>query len=246
MTLTQIKASVDIVEIAQELGLHLDKNGKCLCPFHKEKTASLQFSRKKQIATCFSSNCSIGTMDVIELVKKFYSWELPETLKWLASKTNGYGIVDLSTPKSVSKDYQTIFTTLKEKLPKSSKTREYLKKRHIDYKRVEAGFNTGKDHNELKYCIVFPLKDCHGQTVSLYGRSIYDNAKSKHYYTTNRKGLYPSYPDPQTKTLIITESIIDTVTLQQHLPDFNLSSEAQLLTAYGTNGITSEHTGAVS
>ncbi|UZO80656.1 CHC2 zinc finger domain-containing protein [Aquimarina sp. ERC-38] len=243
MDIAQIKANVDIINIATELGLQLDKSKKCLCPFHKEKTPSLQFSREKQIATCFSANCDAGSMDVIDLVKKFYSWELPQALKWLESKASGsnYSIVDLSMPKSIKQDYPEIFDNLKNKLGKSSKAREYLKGRHIDYKKVEAGFNTGKDHHELKYCIVFPLKNKNGEITSLYGRSIYNNAKSKHYYTTNRKGLYPNYPNPETKTLIITESIIDTVTLQQCLPDFFDSKENQVLTAYGTNGITSEH-----
>ena len=192
MILTDLKNKVDIIDIAKELGLQLDKNGKCLCPFHKDKKPSLQFSRQKQIATCFSGNCSAGTMDVIELVKKFYSWELPQAVDWLKTKTNNYSVVD--TTKSTKEDYQTIYATLQPKLSQSSKAREYLKTRHLDYKKLAAGFNTGKEYDKLKYCIVFPLKDKNNQVVSLYGRSIYDNAKCKHYYTTNRKGLYPSYP----------------------------------------------------
>ncbi len=241
MTLTQLKNTVDIVHIAQELGLHPDKNGKCICPFHKDKKPSLQFSQKKQIATCFSGNCSAGTMDVIDLVKKFYSWELPEAVKWLESRAGNYSIVD-TTKNTKLEDYQSIYKTLQPKLSQSSKARDYLKNRNLDYKKLDAGFNTGKEYDKLKYCIVFPLKNCHGQTVSLYGRSIYDNAKCKHYYTANRKGLYPNYPDQNTKQLIITESIIDTVTLQQ---SFNLSPETAILAGYGTNGITPEHFKAI-
>ncbi|OED37057.1 hypothetical protein AB832_05295 [Flavobacteriaceae bacterium (ex Bugula neritina AB1)] len=243
MTLTDLKTRLDIIEIAQELGLQLDKNGKCLCPFHRDKKPSLQFSKQKQIATCFSGNCSAGTMDVIELVKKFYSWELPMAVDWLKSKTTNYSITE--TTKQSNEDYEAIYKGLEPKIGKSSKARDYLASRHIDHKKLAAGFNTGKDWSKLKYCIVFPLKDKNGRIVSLYGRSIYDNAKAKHYYTTNRKGLYPKYPDTNTKQLIITESIIDTVTLQQHFysrENGNLS----ILTAYGTNGLTPEHTEAVS
>jgi len=240
MTLTQLKNTVDIVHIAQELGLHPDKNGKCLCPFHKDKKPSLQFSQKKQIATCFSGNCSVGTMDVIDLVKKFYSWELPQAVKWLEQRTGNYSITD--TTKLVKEDYETIYKTLQPKLSQSSKARDYLKNRHLDYKKLDAGFNTGKEYDKLKYCIVFPLKNKNSQVISLYGRSIYDNAKCKHYYTANRKGLYPNYPDQNTKQLIITESIIDTVTLQQ---SFNLSPETAILAGYGTNGITPEHFKAI-
>lgn len=243
MTLTQLKNSVDIIEIAKELGLHLDKNGKCLCPFHRDKKPSLQFSQKKQIATCFSGNCSAGTMDVIELVKKFYSWELPMAVDWLKSRasTGNYSITDINT-KPVQEDYQTLYATLQPKLSQSSKAREYVKSRHLDYKKLGAGFNTGKEYDKLKYCIIFPLKNKNNQVVSLYGRSIYDNSKCKHYYTTNRKGLYPQYPSVTTRHLIITESIIDAATLQQH---FLFSKDTSVLAAYGTNGLTSEHFKAI-
>ncbi len=260
MTLSDLKNNVDIIDIAQELGLQPDKNGKCICPFHKDKKPSLQFSRQKQIATCFSGNCSAGTMDVIELVKKFYSWELPEAVKWLQSKTGNYSITDDATKNLNQEDHQEIYESLHPKLSQSSKAREYLKSRHLDYKKLAAGFNTGAAYDKLKYCIVFPLKDKNNQVVSLYGRSIYDNAKCKHYYTTNRKGLYPNYPSREARQLIITESIIDAATLQQHLPmlsqgqaGFNLSPETtipvlsgvEVLAAYGTNGLTPEHFKAI-
>ncbi|MHA7060262.1 CHC2 zinc finger domain-containing protein [Aquimarina sp. M1] len=246
MTLTDLKNKSDIIEIAKELGLQPDKNGKCICPFHKDKKPSLQFSKQKQIATCFSGNCSAGTMDVIELVKKFYSWELPETIKWLQSKTRSVAPTGKNySIEDTTEDYQKIYATLQPKLSQSSKAREYFKNRHLDYKKLDAGFNTSKEYEKLKYCIVFPLKNKNNEVVSLYGRSIYDNAKCKHYYTTNRKGLYPNYPESTAKQLIITESIIDAATLNQHFhsrEDGNLA----ILAAYGTNGLTPEHTEAVS
>jgi hypothetical protein len=175
-------------------------------------------------------------MDVIELVKKFYSWELPEAVKWLEPKANGYSIVDAT--KENPEDYGVIYKKLHPKLSQSSKARDYLKSRHLDYKKLAAGFNTGKEYDKLKYCIVFPLKNKNNEIVSLYGRSVYDNSKCKHYYTADRKGLYPCYPSQNTKQLIVAESIIDTVTLQQY---FNLSPETAILAAYGTNGLTPEH-----
>jgi len=40
-----------------------------------------------------------------------------------------------------------------------------------------------------KDCIIFPIKDKAGNIVSLYGRSITNNDKSKHYYLKDRQGL---------------------------------------------------------
>ncbi len=93
-----------------------------------------------------------------------------------------------------------------------------------------------------KDCVIFPLKNKQNQIVSLYGRSIIDNKNSKHYYTANRTGLYPVYPKQETTRLILTEAIIDTATLLQ-IPE--ITAEYELLSCYGTNGLTSEHLQAI-
>ena len=87
MDIQAIKGKVNIFQIAEELGITIDKNTKrACCPFHNDKTPSLQFSESKQIATCFSSKCTAGTMDVIELVKRKNNWDLPQTLTFLNEK----------------------------------------------------------------------------------------------------------------------------------------------------------------
>lgn len=93
------------------------------------------------------------------------------------------------------------------------------------------------------YCIVFPLKDAEGRIVSLYGRSTINDDKQKHYYLKDRTGLYPGYPAANTKTLILTEAIIDAATLLQH-KDVTLS-EVEVLSCFGTNGLTNEHQQAI-
>ncbi len=93
-----------------------------------------------------------------------------------------------------------------------------------------------------KDCIIFPLKNKKNQVVSIYGRSIHDNNNAKHYYLKDRTGLYPNYPNPNTSKLILTEAIIDAATLYQ-LPE--ISKEYEILSLYGTNGLTDEHTEAI-
>lgn len=90
--------------------------------------------------------------------------------------------------------------------------------------------------------IVFPLKNKANEIVSLYFRSIIDNNQSKHYYLKNRSGLYPNYPNPNTKKLILTESIIDAASLLQIK---EIADNYSLLTCYGTNGLTEEHQQAI-
>ncbi|MBW6480870.1 MAG: toprim domain-containing protein, partial [Bacteroidales bacterium] len=93
-----------------------------------------------------------------------------------------------------------------------------------------------------KDCVMFPLKNKQSQIVSLYGRSITDNKNAKHYYTANRTGLYPGHPNPNTEKLILTEAIIDAATLLQ-IPE--ITAEYELLSCYGTNGLTEEHLEAI-
>ena len=104
-----------------------------------------------------------------------------------------------------------------------------------------------------KECIIFPLKDKSGNIISLYGRGIQENANGtgKHFYLKDRQGLYPGYPKPlpdcvmqagETTKLILTEAIIDTATLLQ-LPE--ITANYEILSCYGTNGLTSEHLQAI-
>jgi DNA primase catalytic core len=93
-----------------------------------------------------------------------------------------------------------------------------------------------------KDCVIFPLKNKQNQIVSLYGRSIIDNKNAKHYYTVNRTGLYPGYPKQESTKLILTEAIIDTATLLQ-IPE--ITAEYEILSCYGTNGLTEEHKQAI-
>ena len=121
----------------------------------------------------------------------------------------------------------------------SSTARKYAESRNLDWKLLQIGYNAFKSSRfeYLRDCITFGLRDQTNQIVSMYGRSIRDNNKAKHYYTTNRTGLYPKYPGQETKKLILTESIIDAATL---LSIAAIKSKYEVLALYGTNGLTAE------
>jgi len=49
MEITQIKSSLEITQVAAQLGISINPRTKrALCPFHPDKTPSLQFSKEKQ------------------------------------------------------------------------------------------------------------------------------------------------------------------------------------------------------
>jgi DNA primase len=85
--------------------------------------------------------------------------------------------------------------------------------------------------------ILFPLKNKEGQIVSFYFRNILPAVAHRHFYLKNRQGLYPNYPNPDTKKLVLTEAIIDTASLLQI---DEIKENYTLLTCYGTNGLNEE------
>src|SRR5690554_278162 len=244
MNIPSLKSKLDILQIGAALGIKIDKHGKAHCPFHNDKTPSFQFSKEKQIVTCFSSNCSAGTMDVVELVKKCKSLELPKALDWLQERTNGIMRENLTQPQNTDKvNYQSDFQQMQSSFVASSTARKYAEIRNLDWKSLEIGYNAFKSSrfNYLRGCITFPLKNEKGDIVSLYGRSVRSTG-GNHFYSKNRSGLYPGYPKRETKKLILTESVIDTATL---LNIKEITESYALLSLYGTNGLTAEHIHAI-
>ena len=93
-----------------------------------------------------------------------------------------------------------------------------------------------------KWSVVFALKNKENKVVSLYFRSTLDKENAKHFYLKNRAGLYPNYPKPTTKKLILTESIIDCASLLQI---DEVIKHYSVLACYGTNGMNEEIQNAI-
>ena len=282
MEITELKQRLNITEVAQALNIEIGKNQKALCPFHNDTVPSLQFSREKNICTCFSSNCAAGTMDIISLTEKRLNVNTHEALKWLTKLTgkipgNGKNQqIKTEPPETLSRIavLTKAFNYFKQaSKSRSEQLRDYLQSRKLDPLKIEIGYNSGQLHHRksehliksyakynlllpgkspsktglsftpwAKHCIIFALRDKNGKIVSLYGRSISNNGSMRHYYLKDRQGLYPKYPNPETKKLILTESIIDASTLLQ-LPE--ITKEHEILSLFGTNGLTDEHKQAI-
>ena len=244
MKIADLKPQLDILETAQVLNIQIDpKTKRAHCPFHTDKNPSLQFSKEKQIATCFSSNCSAGTMDVISLTEKKLNLSTHEAINYLKTRL---GEIQPVKPVQAQEapNYQANFDQMQSSFLSSSTARTYAENRNLDRNQLAIGYNAFKSpkFTYLRGCITFGLRNENGEVVSLYGRSIKDNDKARHYYTANRKGLYPSYPSREARHLIITESIIDAATL---LSLKEITQDYELLALYGTNGLTTEHVHAI-
>lgn len=251
MEIKQIKEQLNIETVLNEYGIAINKNKHCKCPFHKDDKPSLRIYSETNTYTCFGCD---KTGDVIQFIQDFEKCTKHKALK---KATALIGTEEIKPTKATTEtqeiNYSELFPKFKQSLHRSKKAIAYLEERGIYDVKLEQGFNTstglstgnGTQFKQLKNCIIYPLKDQGNNIVSLYGRNI---AKAgTHYYTANRKGLYPNYPTAETKTLILTESVIDSATLLKYTNyQTPALSQVEVLALYGTNGLTEEHTKAVS
>ncbi len=239
MEIQDIKQRLSILQVLDHYGLKPNRNKMINCPFHDDKTPSMQVYPETNTVFCFSGNCKMNgkAMDTIEFIQQKEGITKHEAIKKAESLLNGSTTTTKPTIKPMiqPENLNEIFIKLKQSLYSSSKARAYAENRNIYNAKLEAGYNNGTHYKHLKNCIIFPLKDKQNNIVSLYGRNIESKSHDdRHFYTANRKGLYPNYPSAETETLIIAESIIDSATLQ-------LYTTYTSLALYGTNVLNEEH-----
>ena len=252
MEITEIKSKLSLEGVLTHYSLTPDRNNRLCCPWHKDKTPSLQIYPNTNTWTCFSSNCDAGSGDQIDFIMKYERMSKHEAIM-KAKSILGY--------ESPSKEYgrQAILTKYYQgslhSMQRSKKGKVYAESRSLDAEKLHMGFcgyDVGKSWNEelqksadklglfkIKNCVVFPTKDKSNQIVSIYGRSVSSNPKVRHFYLSGGfKGLYPSYPKVATRRLVLTESIVDAATIVQYTDEI-------VLALYGTNGFTAEHEQAI-
>ncbi len=117
--------------------------------------------------------------------------------------------------------------TLLEILPEDDQVIEALKR---------IGILNEKGHEMFYNCVVFPLLSEGGDVVSLYGRRIAEEPGSaRHLYLPGpRFGLVNRQAAKRSETLILTESIIDALTLYDR-------GFKNVMPIYGVNGLLEEH-----
>ncbi|ALO13927.1 DNA primase [Salinivirga cyanobacteriivorans] len=249
MQIPDIKKQLPIMSVLAHYGIKPDKNDHIKCPFHKDDKPSCKIYTETNTYNCFGCG---KTGDVIQFIQDKENCSKHEALKKAAElageQTNNTDVMGIASKRAAeAENFAELFNRQKEGLPRSPKAQEYLRNRCLEQLQ-EVGYNSGVNWKKLKQCITFPLKDKNGNIVSLYGRRIAESNGhnvefGKHYYTENRKGLYPGYPDTNTETLIITEAIIDAASLLQCTDTLQSVS---VLAAYGTNGLTAEHKAAIA
>jgi DNA primase len=276
MEIQDIKQNLTLATILNHYSLQPNKNNMLLCPFHEDKTASLQVNPTQNKYKCHACD---KKGDVIQFVQDYEKLTKREAIlkcvTMIGQVITNVPNIAKQEPVTITEDksifLEKMFQSFRKGIFNSPPAKEYCKQRNLDLEKLSIGFNGGQFHHGtrrdetlINNClvvgllldrniisktgekafnvfgnksIVFPLKNKENQIVSLYFRSTINEKEAKHFYLKNRSGLYPNYPNPTTKKLILTESIIDCASLLQIT---EIAENYSLLACYGTNGLNEE------
>jgi len=161
---SQIREKIDLVALISEFITlkKMGRNFKANCPFHSEKTPSFVVSPERQIWHCFG--CGKGG-DVYTFLMEYERLEFPEALRLLAKRA-GIELISTSRDSTLSSKKERLYqinSFAKEyyhyvltKLPVGKRAMEYLEKRGITQRIIEAfrlGFSPNTENSLVKYLI---------------------------------------------------------------------------------------------
>jgi DNA primase catalytic core len=157
MEIPEIKSQLTIVQVLTHYNLKPDKNNRLHCPFHPDKTPSLQVYPKTNTWTCFSSNCNAGSGDQIDFIMKKEGITKHEAILkardfiGLPVQAKSKPIVKPKQPELSTEQRNEILTEafkhfVRGMSSRSEKAIQYLKNRNLDYKKLSIGYDAGTLH----------------------------------------------------------------------------------------------------
>ncbi|RZK22301.1 MAG: toprim domain-containing protein, partial [Flavobacterium sp.] len=149
MEIKAIKEKLSLAEVLQHYSLKPDKNHRLNCPFHNDKTPSLQIYYKTQTAYCFSSNCSTHgkSLDVIDIIMHMEKSTKHEAIKKAESLITGNAQEVSINRENREAVLNKMFTYFKNAVHNSKPAQEYIQTRNLDATRIEIGYNTAQFHH---------------------------------------------------------------------------------------------------
>ncbi|MBU1342370.1 MAG: toprim domain-containing protein [Proteobacteria bacterium] len=185
-------------------------------------TSSLTAKSAVKKKTDAKPDLTPGHIKLFNRVIEFYHTAFAEDTR-AKEYLNKRGITD----NRVFADYKTGFAngTLLKVLPEDKKIIRQLK---------EIGILNDRGKELFYNCVTFPVFDFKGNPCGMYGRRI-DNKGASHLYLPGiRKGVFNWQTVKTHKNIILTESIIDSLTLIN-------TGIKNTIPCYGVNGFTDDH-----
>ncbi len=161
MEISEIKSKLTLSAVLSYYQLKPDKNLRLNCPFHEDKTPSLQVYYKTHTAYCFSSRCKTHgkSLDVIDFILHKESCTKAEAIVKAQGLINPLnpnpkkgdltGSQSRPVPINISREMilQNMFTYFKNAVHNSKPAQEYIKSRALDATKIEVGYNTAQFHH---------------------------------------------------------------------------------------------------
>jgi DNA primase catalytic core len=263
-TLINNAKAVNLVDLIKSKGIEVKKRGgqyMALCPFHHDHHPSLAIDTKTNLFKCFGCGAS---GDAIRFIELFEQKGFPAAVEALTGEfADHQQRAEMEQPSKEQELLNRVAAFYHETFCAKTAPREYLVRRGIDKPEIYQAFRLGyadgglsatlpqagpvfdtlrdlgiltKTGKELFLdCVTFPLFDSNGNVTGFYGRKINDQEKIHHLYLPGkRRGLVNRQAATTGAELILTESIIDALTLYQN-------GFPNVIPLYGTNGLTTDH-----
>lgn len=159
MEIQEIKSRLTLSQVLKYYRLKPDKSMRLCCPFHDDKTPSMQVYYKTHTVYCFSSNCKTHgkSLDVIDFIMHK---EVTDKHTAIKKAKEMLGIRDDLgiTPQVNNKNMLTkladreqflgnMFTYFKNAVHNSKPSQDYMRSRGLDPTVIEIGYNTAQFHH---------------------------------------------------------------------------------------------------
>lgn len=184
MEIPEIKTRLTLSQVLDYYGLKPDKNQRLHCPFHPDRTPSLQVYYKTQTCYCFSANCPTHgkALDVIDFTMHKEGCGKHEAIKKAESLISGN--VPPAQELTRIAILTRMFTYFRNAVHNSPPAREYIESRSLDFTKLEIGYNTGqfhhgnrKDEMLIQSCVKAGLLSPFGSNTRTGGRAYKPFAK---------------------------------------------------------------------
>jgi DNA primase len=167
MDITEIKQRLTLATVLNYYSLKPDKHLRLPCPFHEDKTPSMQVYYKTHTCYCFSANCKTHgkSIDVIDFILHKENCikaaaiqkaiellgcinELPQQAPKPETSISSVIAISRASPTlSRTEVLQNMFTYFKNAVHNSKPAQEYIKQRGLDATKIEIGYNTAQFHH---------------------------------------------------------------------------------------------------
>ena len=157
MDISVIKQGLSLSKVLTHYGLAPDRNNRLCCPFHLDKTPSLQVYLETNTCYCFSSNCQTHgkSIDVIDFIMYKENLSKHEAILKAQSMLTAYNPITTSqgitqiqlSDKEKILFLEQMFTYFKNAVYNSKPAQEYIQQRGLDYQHTEIGYNSGQFHH---------------------------------------------------------------------------------------------------